>query len=177
MDVCLAAAFLGHLFLGKAIVHFPPVKNVAERVKMGVGQTVVGDTIGVHVCPGLTDTGANHGVLVRPGIVDGLFCLRIPRQGNRYSLRHQGSRLLPLGGGNKVDRSQLVLLAPATPVGEFPHPPIQVFLGHLLPCLRLRLEGESSGKRCTQRYPHCDDQENKSSVERSHGNPPQADCE
>ncbi len=28
---------------------------------------------------------------------------------------------------------------------------------HLLPCLRLRLKWEPSGKRCAQRYRHCDD--------------------
>ncbi len=53
------------------------------------------------------------------------------RERHRHAVARQPQRLLPLFGRDQIQRADLIVLAPASPVGELGHPAIDVRLRRL----------------------------------------------
>ena len=89
---------------------------------MRVGNPVVGD-------PDPIVPNRKHLDVVRVGIVDRLDRIGVACQGYRKSLLHETCRLLSLLGRNQVEGPDLVVLAPASPIGKVRLPTIVLCAG------------------------------------------------
>jgi len=61
---------------------------------------------------------AKHLDLVGKRIVDGLDGIDVGRHRHRESLLHEGRRLAPFGRRDQIEGADLIVLAPAPPIGE-----------------------------------------------------------
>src|ERR1043165_2864698 len=65
-------------------------------------------------------------MLKRRTVVDGLLFFDIAREGDRDTFPSQRERPLALRGCHEIQRAQLIVLAPASPVREISHPALEV---------------------------------------------------
>ena len=87
---------------------------------MGVGESMVGNGEVIRAPLGMQVlTIGKHFVLERIRVVGGKLCFDIPSEGNGYSELNEFSGLFAFLRRYKIDGSQLVVHAPATPIGQF----------------------------------------------------------
>lgn len=80
VDAVLAAAFLRDFKLRETVIHLPVREDVAERVKMCMGESVIRNFVAVHRAVATILAGADHLVFVGSAINNRLFFLGFMRQ-------------------------------------------------------------------------------------------------
>ena len=104
------------------------MKHVRQRIEVGVGETVEEDAELVHV--ERAGDRIAHLVDERIAVVRTWLGVGVAGQRHRNALDDQAGGGLAACGRNQVDRAHLVVFTPASPVGEFRHPALDVCLRH-----------------------------------------------
>ena len=106
-----------------AVVEHAVGIDVRKRVEMGVRDAVIAHRNPIRPDP-------EHGVLIRIRIVDGLQGVGVAGQRDGKTLLHQGGRLPALRRRDEIQRPDLIVLAPPSPVRKLLLPAIVFRLGH-----------------------------------------------
>ena len=108
-----------------AVVENAVVVDVRQRIEVGMRHAMRYDSHAVGA-------DRDHVVFERIGVVDRLFGVGNSRERDGDPLLHESRSLTPLGRRDQVERAQLIIVAPASPVRMFLLPPLEVGARDLL---------------------------------------------
>src|SRR5215467_5794983 len=134
----LPRASLSHLLLRVAVVHLALPEHMAECVEMRVLIAVERylEVVDAEWNGTVVDAGQHHRMLVWIGVVFSLLRVCVTSERNRETVPDQRRRLFTFRGGDQVDRPELVVLAPSSPVGKLGHHSIDVSFGQTMLLLK-----------------------------------------
>ena len=100
----------------EAIVHLALMENMTQRIHMRMGKTVIPDRIDILGKDVAVVIMHQEAVLKRKLIIGAGLFRQVKGQRNRDTLGHQRSGLTPFLGGNQIERAELIVLSPASPI-------------------------------------------------------------
>jgi len=137
-----------HRCAREAVVHDAIEGVVAERVHVAVGITVVGDRIAIaQVARGRI---AEQLGAPRRGRIGGPLLQVVVRQRHGDPLLHEASRPHPMLRGDEVQRAQLVVGAPPSPVGQLGHPAVDGLARDIRHLLRGQVRRGGPNRSCQE---------------------------
>ena len=128
LDAQLRAAIRAHRRRKvPAVVQLAVVGDVAESVKMRERAPVIGELLRLHRDPHRRRLEQEHVQLERLGGIDRRVGDPVVGQRRRLASLDERHRLQPFLGRDEIERTKLVVIAPAPPVGEIRYPPFHLF--------------------------------------------------